>query len=93
VDADFRGHQVGLLDWGALYDTPDADLQVSLLTDFVNHLYDVCVPVWWKFVPDLRYPWMTLEMPTASKHLVGFCFRHIELDKQFSAFKSITSNA
>jgi hypothetical protein len=31
VDADFLSYQVGLLDWGALYDTPDVDLQVSLL--------------------------------------------------------------
>jgi hypothetical protein len=48
LDADFSSFQVGLLDWGALYDTPDVDLQVSLLTDFVNHLYRVCVPVRWK---------------------------------------------
>jgi hypothetical protein len=63
VDVDFLSYQqVGRLDWGALYDTPDFDLQVSLLTDFVNHLYRVCVPVRWKFVfvSDPRYPWMTL---------------------------------
>jgi hypothetical protein len=53
------------LDWGALYDTPDVDLQVLLLTDFVNHLYRVSVPVRWKFVPDPRYPWMTLEIRDA----------------------------
>jgi hypothetical protein len=40
-------------------------LQVSLLTDFVNHLYGVCVPVRWKFVPDPKYPWMTLEIQDA----------------------------
>jgi hypothetical protein len=47
VDADFLSYQVG--------HTPDIDLQVSLLTDFVSHLYRVSVPVPWKFVPDLRY--------------------------------------
>jgi hypothetical protein len=40
-------------------------LQVSLLTDFINHLYRVCVPVGWKFVPDPWYPWMTLEIRDA----------------------------
>jgi myo-inositol catabolism protein IolC len=50
---------------GGLYDTPDVDLQVSLLTDFVNHLYRVCVPIWWKFLPDTRYSWMTLEIQDA----------------------------
>jgi hypothetical protein len=29
----------GTLGLGALCDTPDVDLQDSLLTDFVNHLY------------------------------------------------------
>jgi hypothetical protein len=38
---------------------------LSLLTDFVNDLYCVCVPVRWKFVPDPRYPWMTLEIQDA----------------------------
>jgi hypothetical protein len=61
MDADFLSYLVGLLDRGALCDTPDVDLQVSLLTDFVNHLYGICVPVRWKFVPDPRYPWMTLD--------------------------------
>jgi hypothetical protein len=65
VDADFLSYQMVLLDWGALYDTPDVDLQVSLLTDYINHLYRVCVPVRWKFVPDPRYPWMTLEIRDA----------------------------
>jgi hypothetical protein len=45
VDTDFLSYKVGLLDWGALYDTPYVDLQVPLLTDFVNYLYRVCVPV------------------------------------------------
>jgi hypothetical protein len=44
VAADFLGYRVRLLDRGALYNTPDVDLQVSLLTDFVNHLYGICVP-------------------------------------------------
>jgi hypothetical protein len=35
------------------------------LTDFVNHLYRVYVPVRWKFVPDQRYPGMTLEIRDA----------------------------
>jgi hypothetical protein len=66
VDGDFLSYQMGLLDWDALYDTPDVDLQVSLLTDFFNYLYRVCVPVRWKFVvPDPRYPWMTLEIRDA----------------------------
>jgi hypothetical protein len=39
VDAYFLSNQEGLLDCGALYDYPDVDLQVSLLTDFVNHLH------------------------------------------------------
>jgi hypothetical protein len=41
------------------------NVQVTLLTDFVNHLYRVCVPVRWKFVPDPRYPWITLEIRVA----------------------------
>jgi hypothetical protein len=45
VDTDFLSYKVGLLDWGALYDTLDVDLQVSLLTDLVNHLDRVFVPV------------------------------------------------
>jgi hypothetical protein len=65
VDGHFLGYQVGLLDWKAPYDTPDVDLQVSLLTDSINHLYRVCVPVRWKFVPDPRYPWMTLKIRDA----------------------------
>jgi hypothetical protein len=66
VNADFLSYQLGLLDWGALYDPPDVDLQVSLLIDFVNHLYRVCVPVRWKFVPDPRYPSRTLEIRDAA---------------------------
>jgi hypothetical protein len=66
VNADFFNYQVGLLDWGALYDTPDVDFQVSLLTNFVNHLYGFCDAVRWKFVPDpMRYPWMKLEIRDA----------------------------
>jgi hypothetical protein len=61
-------NQEGLLDCGALFDTPDVDLQVSLLTDFVNFLYGVCVPVRWKFVCDSRYPWMAhkIQMRTGT---------------------------
>jgi hypothetical protein len=62
MDADFLSYQVGLLDWGTLHDTLDVDLQDSLLTDFANHLYRVCVPVRWKLVSDPRYPCMTLEI-------------------------------
>jgi hypothetical protein len=29
VDADFLSHQLRLLDWGALYETPNVDLQVN----------------------------------------------------------------
>jgi hypothetical protein len=65
VDADFLSYQVGLSDLDELYDTPDVDLQLSLLTDFVNQLYRVCFPVRWKFVPDPSYPWMTLEIRDA----------------------------
>jgi hypothetical protein len=50
LDADFLSYQVGLLDWGALCHTSDVDLQVSLLTDYGNHMYDVCVPVRWKLL-------------------------------------------
>jgi hypothetical protein len=45
VDGAFLSYQLRLLDWVALYDTPDVDLQVSLLTDFISHLYDFCVPL------------------------------------------------
>jgi hypothetical protein len=65
VDADFLSYQMGLLDWGALCDTLDVDLQVSLVTDFVDHLYGACFPVRWKFVPDPKYPWMTLAIRVA----------------------------
>jgi hypothetical protein len=58
------------LDWSSLYETPDVDLQVSLLTDSINHLYRVCVPVRWKFVPDPRYPWMTLEIRDRSEFVI-----------------------
>jgi hypothetical protein len=50
---------------GVLYDTLDVDLQMPLLTDFVNLLYRVCVPVRWKFVSDPRYLWMTLVIQDA----------------------------
>jgi hypothetical protein len=73
VDADFFNYQVGLLDWGMLYDTPDVDLQVSLLTDFVNHLYHDCVPVRWKFVADPRYSWITLEIRDAIRRRDEVC--------------------
>jgi hypothetical protein len=53
VDAHFLSYKVGLLDWGALYDILDVALQVSLLIDFVNQLYGVCVPVRWKFVSEV----------------------------------------
>jgi hypothetical protein len=133
------------LHWGAFYNTPDIDLQVSLLIDFVNHLYDVCVR--WKFVPDPRtfeirdairrrgsirtckdafrmlellketliqvwsnfrrlgfcessdfsslgvgvdvfadYFSASVQRPTASEHVNGFYFRHIDLVECFSAF-------
>jgi hypothetical protein len=76
----FLSYQVGFLDWGALYDTLDVDLQVSLLSDIVNHLYRLCVPLQWKFVPEPRYPWMTLEIRVAIRRCnrmrigtVAFC--------------------
>jgi hypothetical protein len=64
VDVDVLSHQVRLLDWDVLYDTPDVDLQV-LLPYFVNHLYRVYVSVRWKFVPDQKYPGITLEIRDA----------------------------
>jgi hypothetical protein len=45
VDVDFLAFQVGFLNKDVFYATCDFDQQVSLLTDFVNHLYDVRVPV------------------------------------------------
>jgi hypothetical protein len=56
VNVDFLAFQVRLLNWDVFYATSDVDLQLSLLTDFVNHLYDVCVLVRWKFITDPRTP-------------------------------------
>jgi hypothetical protein len=81
VDADFLSYQVGLLDLGALYDTPDVDFKIPLLTDFVIHLFGVCVPVRWKLVPDPRYPWMTLE-------IWGAIRRHNRMRSGMVAFRS-----
>jgi hypothetical protein len=74
VDADFLSYRV------RIYDTTDVDLQVSLLIDYVSHLYGVCVPVRWKIVPDPRYPWMTLQIRNAIRRFdrmrtgtVAFC--------------------
>jgi hypothetical protein len=62
VDAHFLSNHEGLLDCSALYDTPDVDLQVSLLRFCQSSVY---VPIRWKFVCDPRYPWMAHEIRDA----------------------------
>jgi hypothetical protein len=58
-DYEFLHFCILLLDWGAIYATHVVDEQVCLLTGFISHLYDVCVPLRWRFVPESRTPWMT----------------------------------
>jgi Reverse transcriptase (RNA-dependent DNA polymerase) len=65
VDLDQLAEETNRLDWAALYATSDVDRQVILLSDYVKRLYEVCVPIRRKFVPDPRTPWMNLEIRDA----------------------------
>lgn len=62
VNIDFLQNQISLLNWADLYATPDVDERVNIITNFINHLYFVCVPSRRIFIPDARTPWMTLEI-------------------------------
>lgn len=62
INIEFLQNQISLLNWADLYVIPDVDERVNILTSYINHLYDVCVPVTRKFIPDARTPWMTLEI-------------------------------
>jgi hypothetical protein len=42
---------------GSIYATHVVDEQVCLPTGFIGQLYDVCVPLRGRFVPDSRTPW------------------------------------
>jgi Reverse transcriptase (RNA-dependent DNA polymerase) len=65
IDVGFLQYQSALLDWDAIYLTPDVNEQVDVLTGFIAHLFEVCVPLRRKFVPDAGTPWMTLEIRDA----------------------------
>jgi hypothetical protein len=56
IDYEFLRFCISLLDWGAIYATHVDDEQICLLTGFIGHLYDVCVPLRRRFVPDSRTP-------------------------------------
>jgi hypothetical protein len=51
---------IGVL--GAIYATHVVDKQVCLLTGFIGQLYDVCVPLRQRFVPDSKTPCMTVDL-------------------------------
>jgi hypothetical protein len=62
IDYEFLRFRISLLDWGAIYATHVVDEQLCLLTGFSGQLYDVCVPLRIRFVPDSRTPWMTVGL-------------------------------
>jgi hypothetical protein len=87
VDIEFLQEQVSLAPWGLIYATADVDEQVSVLTDLVKGLYESCVPIRRRFVPDPSTPWMTLRIRNAirdrNRLRVGsdefrFAKRHVE---------------
>jgi hypothetical protein len=59
IDYEFLRFRISLLDWGAIYATHVVDEEVCLLTGFIGQLYNVCVPLRRRFVPDSRTPWKT----------------------------------
>jgi hypothetical protein len=75
INIEFLQDQISLLNWAALYATPDVDERVNILTSFINYLYDIAVPLRRKFVPDPRTPWMTLEIRDAIRQRDGLSRR------------------
>jgi hypothetical protein len=62
IDYEFLLFRISMLDWHAIYATHVVDEQVCLLTGFIGQLYDVCVPLRRRFVPDSRTPWITVGL-------------------------------
>jgi hypothetical protein len=52
IDYEFLLFHISLLDWGAIYATHVVDERVCLLTGFIGQLFEVCVPLRRRFVPD-----------------------------------------
>jgi Reverse transcriptase (RNA-dependent DNA polymerase) len=76
MDIDFLRNQISLLNWADLYVTPDVDERVNILTDYINYLYDSCVPPKRILIPDARTPWMNFEICEAIRQRDSISRRH-----------------